>query len=97
MFSKVSHFHPRIIFRGKCGSQPLELSPIRGSTLVSSSLACKCYPRVEVTDFRKHSSLLQYGKNTAVKYVIVQALGVFVFGGSCQPSLMIAGNARSLS
>ncbi len=60
MFANVSCFQPSLIFRGKARSQPLDLSPIRGSTLVSSSLACRCHPRVAVTDIRKHSSLLQY-------------------------------------
>jgi hypothetical protein len=46
----------------KAGSQPLELSPITSSTVISSSLACECYPRVDVTEICKHSSLLRYGQ-----------------------------------
>jgi hypothetical protein len=38
-------------------------SPIRGSTLVGSSVACKFQTRVEVNGSSKHSSLLQSGNN----------------------------------
>jgi len=40
-------FHTSQTFGGKAGSQRL---PMTGSTLVSSSLACKCFARVEVAD-----------------------------------------------
>ncbi len=49
-------------FRAKTGSQLLELSPVKGSTLMSSSLTCKYSTKVEVTDSGKHCSLLQHGK-----------------------------------
>ncbi len=37
MFSNGSLFHKSLIFVGKSGSQPFELSPVKGSTLVCSS------------------------------------------------------------
>jgi hypothetical protein len=41
MFANVSHLHPCPTFGGKAESQPLELSPVLGSTLVISSLEYK--------------------------------------------------------
>ncbi len=49
--------HPCQIFWGKARSQLFELSPVRSSTLVSSSFAGQYQTRVEVTDSRKHSNL----------------------------------------
>ncbi len=43
------------------------LSPLKGSTQVSSALAWKYYFRVEVMDIGKHSSLLQYIKKYCCK------------------------------
>jgi hypothetical protein len=40
-------------------SLPIECSPIRGSTLVGSVLACKCLTRVDVTYSGKRSNLLR--------------------------------------
>ncbi len=63
---------PSLIFEGKLGGKRLDLSLVRGSTLLSK--ACKCWTRVEVNDSGKHTSLLLYNKNTAVKSFIVRAL-----------------------
>jgi hypothetical protein len=46
-------------------SPPLEWSPTSGSTQVGSSLSCKYYIRVEMTDSDKHVSLLRYRFNHA--------------------------------
>jgi hypothetical protein len=35
------HFHPCVLFANKARSLPIEWSPVRGSTLVGSSLARK--------------------------------------------------------
>jgi hypothetical protein len=56
---KPPNFHPSLIFSGKDRSPPLECSPVRGSTLLSSCLACKYQTRVEVDGGGKHSSLLR--------------------------------------
>jgi hypothetical protein len=50
VFVTVSHIHPILIFGGKAESQPLDLSLVRISTLVSSSLAHKYWTNEEVTD-----------------------------------------------
>ncbi len=60
MFAPISHFHPCLIFASKAGSQPLELGPVRGSTLVSSSPIRKYCTRAELTGNGKHPSLLWY-------------------------------------
>jgi hypothetical protein len=52
-------------------SQPL--SAVRGSTVGSSSLACKYKTRVEVTDSSKHLTYYDTARITAVKSFIVQA------------------------
>jgi hypothetical protein len=62
VFAIISHLNPNLIFVGKVVSQPLESSPVIGSSLVSSSLTCKHHSRVVVTDISKHSSLLWHGK-----------------------------------
>jgi hypothetical protein len=67
VFSNVGHFRPNITFQGKSRRNPSESSLVRGSTLVSSSLACKCLSRVEVTNCGKHCSLLWYGKSNCRK------------------------------
>ncbi len=59
MFATVSHFHPSLILEDKFGSQQLELSPVRGSILGSSSLAYKYLTRMEVTESGKYSPLVQ--------------------------------------
>ncbi len=41
MFVPEIHFHPCKIFTFKTSSQPLELNPIRGSTMVSSGFVSK--------------------------------------------------------
>ncbi len=50
------------MFVGKAWSLPLQWSPVRSFTQISSSVAGN---RVEVTDSEKHSSLLRY----RMKYV----------------------------
>jgi len=42
------NFHSSLIFAGKARS------PIRGSTLVNSSLACKCWTRAEESGTDRH-------------------------------------------
>ncbi len=74
MFSNVGHFHPNITFQGKSRRNPSESSLVRGFTLVSSSLACKCLSRVEVTNYGKNTvAYYDTAKVTAVKCFIVQA------------------------
>ncbi len=58
-FGTSIHFDPSQIFMGKDKSLPLERSPVRGSSLVGSSLACKYKARVKVNGSGKHSSLLR--------------------------------------
>ncbi len=50
VLATISYLHSSQIFRGKAGSQPLELSP------VSFSLAAKFQTWVKATDSGKHSS-----------------------------------------
>jgi hypothetical protein len=45
----VSHLHPSLIFVGKASSLPVRVVSRKG----------KLYPRVNVTDIDKHTSLLQ--------------------------------------
>ncbi len=54
-------------FLGEAISLPLGWSPVKGSTLVGSSLACKYKTWVEVNRGGKHSSLLQYRNNYSSK------------------------------
>ncbi len=63
MFATKCHSQAYLIFVGKVGSQPVQLSSLRGSTLISSNLDCEFYVWVEVTKSSKHSSLLKYGTN----------------------------------
>ena len=51
MFAAAIHFHTSLIFSGKARSLPFEWSPVRGSTLVGSSLAST---RVDVNGSGKH-------------------------------------------
>jgi len=71
VFAIAIPFYPGLIFEGKARSQPLEWDPLRGSTLVSSSLACKYKAKVEVTDSGKHSSLNYLATIMSVKSCIV--------------------------
>jgi hypothetical protein len=41
VFATAIHFHPRLIFAGKARKLLLKGRPVRCSTLVGSSLACK--------------------------------------------------------
>ncbi len=66
VFATVSHFHPSLAV-----SQPL--SAVRGSTVGSSSLACKYKIKMEVTDSNKHLTYHDTARITAVKSFIVQA------------------------
>ncbi len=79
MFACVSHFLISLIFVSKAWSLPLEESHVRGSTLVSSSLACKCQKtREEMTNIGRHSSLLRCSKSYCSKKFRVQALGSMI-------------------
>jgi hypothetical protein len=49
---------------------PLDLGPVRVSALVSSSLGCKCLPRIEVINSSKNYDKAQV---TAVKCFIVKS------------------------
>ncbi len=51
----MSALLPQTNIWGMAGRQLLELSTVKASTLVSSSLSYKYQPRMEVTDNRKHS------------------------------------------
>jgi hypothetical protein len=66
VFGNISHSHPSLIFAGRAGSQTLLFNPMRGSTLVSSTLAHKYCNRVTVAN-----TLAYY--DTAVKGFIVSA------------------------
>jgi hypothetical protein len=72
VFVNVNHFHLSLIFGGKAWSQPLELSPVMGSTLVISSLAYKYKTRVEVTDVANTLAYSDKVTIVAVKSYIVQ-------------------------
>jgi hypothetical protein len=48
--SLLLYFHPSKLFGGKSERHPLEFRDVRGSTLVSSGLACKYWTRVEVAN-----------------------------------------------
>ncbi len=61
MFVTISHIHPSLVFAGKAGSQLLDFCFIKGFHSGSSSLSCKYYARVEVTDAIAH-----YGQNVLV-------------------------------
>jgi hypothetical protein len=41
LFATAIHFHPSLLYVGKARSLPLEKSPVRGSTQVGFSIACK--------------------------------------------------------
>ncbi len=58
---------PQFNILGQVQASESESSHVRGSILVSSSLACKCLSRLEVTNCGKHSSLLRYGKSYCCK------------------------------
>jgi hypothetical protein len=58
VFATISHFHSSLLFMSKAGSQPYDFSPLRGSTMVNSSLVCTCYTSLEMTNNSKHYSLL---------------------------------------
>ncbi len=79
MFAYVSHFHFSLIFLSNARSLPLECSHVRGSTLVSSSLASKCQKTwEEMTNVSKHSSLLRCSKSYCHKKFRVQAIGSMI-------------------
>ncbi len=67
MFDTVSWFYISLIFLCKARSIPVEWSPMRGSTLLSSRLACKYYTSATVTNSVKHTSLLLYIINNCRK------------------------------
>ena len=70
---KPPHFHLSLIFSGKDRSLPLECSPLRGSTLVGSCLACKYQTRVKLMEVA--NTLAYYGTATVtvVKSFVVQS------------------------
>ncbi len=76
--------------------QPLQLTPLRGSILVNSGLACKYQTRVEVTNSGKHSSLLRYIKISTVKSFIVQAHGEFTNDGNSGCTCLVRHHAMRL-
>ncbi len=69
VFTTSIHFQPSLICAGKVRSLLLEQkwSPVRGSTLVCSSLACKYQTKVENNGSCKHSGLLGSGNNYRCK------------------------------
>ncbi len=67
MFANPIPFYLSLIFADKARSEQLEESPVRGSTLLGSSHACKYKTWVEVNGSGKHSSLLQYDSNYCPK------------------------------
>jgi hypothetical protein len=77
VFATSIHFHPSLIFAGKARSLQSELCPVRGSTLVGTSLASKYQARVELTHLA--NTLAFYTATiTAIKSFIVQAPGIIV-------------------
>jgi hypothetical protein len=61
VFIPVSHFHPSLICASKARADPnSNETALKGQ---ASSLACKPYIRVKVTDSDKHCSLLRFGIN----------------------------------
>jgi hypothetical protein len=63
VFATSIHFLLSLVFVAKAKSLPLEWSPVRGSTLLGSSLLRKYHIRVEVNGSGKHSSLQRYSNN----------------------------------
>ncbi len=70
MLVTVSYFHPSLIFSSEAERLPLEISYIRGFTVVSSILVCKYKTRIKVADSDEHSSLLRYGNKYDSKKVL---------------------------